>query len=669
MILVKPSGGVRLAGATIGLDYGTSADWFVDASRPDDTGAGTSVGTAKKTVGAAITLAKAAGGGTIAIRSGTYRETPTAIGGSDTYTTPLIIQPYGTETPVITGANVLTGWTACDSGDSTLLGSAWPNCYKATVATASLDASIGAVDLNLYENGVRMGLCYDAASPVEDIAFGQNDAYHTATSFGLSGGNVETIVHNSVMSAYTDAQLLNACVSVYHANNLVRIYDVQTRPSTDRITITPAAAPPASNTYALFNILPSIQQGEWGVNRTASGGNYTVYCWPSNPANLTANIEYSARESMFSLGTASGSITIRGLQLYQTTTDGINTGAVISTQLFGAVANSLRKGPLLVKNCIIGKTWSRSVNFYSAVNIANIDDATIENNTFIDTANSFGIVISSSNDLTIIRNRFYRTGVNSIAISAGATSALNTMERIIIAYNSMEETGYFAHSNLIQIYLGAHNVLVYGNRFKNCGGYLTWQSANRLYIAFNDITLDPGFFTSLLSTGPRMIIDQNGLNWDTTEYVSYVWNNRTPPHPDDTSLKGTVYIADSESIPGKWALYNNIIHGGGVFLSSKLEEEKNNLYTGLAWYQSEVGLDASDTYDATLSNTYIGASSGAFGYTAGGKAGKAGRDIRSSAIAAAKAVFPSFDFDRDINGHPILWESAFIGPYNPRFRT
>lgn len=667
---VAMDAGVNDAGATLGIDYGTSATWFVDQS-VSSSGAGTSIGTAFKTINEALTEAKKAGnlGGTIAVANGTYREKLDL--GSTNYSNGLTIRPYSTHQPVMSGADVVSGWVACDAGD-TLLGSAWPNCYKATLAvpTASATNDIGATDLWMHLDGEVLTLAHQSAVELDPFSYLDDDRFLTADSFGVNGSNhIVSVTDADVISLYTEAQLTNAELLLYHSPNESTIENIDSKTGSNQINVTTTYGVQSGQfLYALFNILPNIQPGQWGVNKTSSGGLYTVYYYPRTAGEMSGVFEASVRSQCIYLSNAQGAITIQGMTLKQSAGTGRRHGPLISSVSGGAIT---RSGSITVRHCILTNAWGRD-DGYGNMYVQSRDDCVFENNTFINGAALFGIYLHRSDDTRISKNYFERMGSAAIRVYGSGDPVTNTTNRTEVSFNHMYLCGRNTHSNLINFYQGCDYFLIYGNRFEDCFGFITWQEASNMFIAFNDVPVNPDSGAS----NQRAIADQNDTTVppDNVDAIGYLWNNRSVPVPGAETTQVNAWVLGKAAYVHTFAFYNNIIHGGGVDMVSiptKLVEQKNNLFTAYttAWAQGADDLDASDFYDNVLTDTYVNTASGNFAYVRGGNAGMRGYDVRSTAIAAAQAIWPSFNFNVDMNGHEFSWDDPFIGPVNPRFRT
>jgi parallel beta-helix repeat protein len=672
---IQPRGGVQLAGATLGLDYGTTADYYVDGTNGDDGNAGTSFGAAFATIQQAVDTIAGLGTkeGVIAIANGTYRE-QVSLGSTAFTTTGITLQPYSTHTPTISGADVVTGWSACTSDDSDILGSAWPNCYYKDVDLSGV-TGITPAELNLHENGDLMQIAFDSDQDLDPLFPGEDDKYHTADSFGVDGGgDITSIVDASVINSsnYTNAQLVNARVTIYHSPNAATIFDIDSaNVGTNTISVTTGEAPQSGpvEKYALINAGPRIQPGQWAYKAVeVATDTYRVYVWPTDTASLTAGIEGSFRNRCIALSNATGAINLEGLSIVQTAGTGLGVGSPVSHT--SGAASATRRGPITIRNCVVGQHWC-SNDGYGAIFIRNADDCVLENNTIRNCANSFGIFMQCCSDCRVSKNLLNKTAAAGIRWFGGGNSSGIWSERNEVSFNFFLANGRNAHSNLVNFYEGCDFCLLYGNIFQECSGYLTWQEASNIFIGFNSVEID-----RYDTISPRAIVDQNHASDgepDESDAVCYVWNNRILPRPgEETTYTNGLNLGTSNS-PQVFEVYNNIIHGGGVNRVTNealLQAQEGNLYTAYTtgWAQGADDLEASETYDATMANTYVDSADNNHRYAAGGNAGLAGFNV-VSLVAAAEAAFPGFNFKQDMFGHPFDPRRPFIGPFNPKFRS
>lgn len=142
-ISVVSSGGVADAGFDPFIDAGTSFDYYVDDVNGSDSNSGTSVGSAKSTIQAAVNAAVSAGGKkTIGVRAvsggGVYRESiDISFFKGPNASNKCVLSGYGTEKPRITGGEVVSNWTQCTSSRQGLLGSGYANVYEHTFNIAN----------------------------------------------------------------------------------------------------------------------------------------------------------------------------------------------------------------------------------------------------------------------------------------------------------------------------------------------------------------------------------------------------------------------------------------------------------------------------------------------------------------------------------------------------
>lgn len=739
-------------GADDTIAYPTTADYYVDGS-VGSSGVGTSLATAFKTVQEAVNAIHTAGGNkTCAIKAGTYREKVSSTG-KDFGASGSYFYRYGTDEVIISGANALTGWTACDVGDATLLGAGWVNCYKTTIASSSLHAGQGINDANLYEAGVQMVQPYLAAEAMDQRFLYDQNKYLVATSnFGLTGGFITSITDTSTFNLYGDDEVANAHVYIYYDPNHASPFPIDSYDGTNTITVTTGETPQASpnnDRYAIVNLLSRLVPGGWGYNKTASGGNYTVYCYPANAANLTSEIEFSCRNCCWDIGAAPASteynLRIEGIKFFQSAGSENANGICFGNASSGVV--SIRRSGITLRHNTFGKCWFTDSG-YGAVYITSTNETIVERNTILDCSNAIGVFFSShansrftrnsvsgtarspfsayggnngkpitgatnanpvvltvtghlraTGDVQWINKNSGNTGMTQIyerqftitvidantfsldgedgtaygSYASGATSQYLSGDPkghwttlLEVSHNVFDNCAWTAHANLGTYYEGCDHILIYGNQWTNCGlGYFTFQETSNIYFGFNS-----------LGSGNSAIVDQNHTSDgepDALTPVGYFWNNKCLPNKDTLTTTTNVDLGTVNSPRFLFYFYNNICHGGGVNLvavPTQLADQECNFFTGFyPWSspdQNASHLAATDEYDLTLANTYVSAATGDFSYVPGSvPTTKQGFNMSTVITNVLQPLFPTFDFSVDMNGDPVTWSDAFIGPYDP----
>jgi len=374
----------------LGFGRGFCATPYVDASVASaSSGDGKTIATAFKTISEAVAQSVEDGvDREIKVLAGIYRESFSLSGFQGR------ISGYGTDKPIVTGAEVLSGWTACTAADEAVVGPNYASIFKATLS--SLDfASETPTGLNLYEDGEPLRLTQDRLGKVDLFFISYDDDFHRADSFGLDGSDqVTSITHTAVLTKHTSAQLSNAFVYLHHAPNTVSAVKI-TQVGSQGDTIEVDGSHPVQSTtdadrwrYSLADILPAMKAGQWGFSTT--GDAVTVYAWPTSTSNLQDKIEYSARA--FCINVAAnmpGPITLEALDLRQPGGDGSDKDGVC----IGTITSSLeKKQGLTVRHVRAGRT-SNLRGGYGALYLSNIDDCTVEYVTVGYTSGCFGIFL------------------------------------------------------------------------------------------------------------------------------------------------------------------------------------------------------------------------------------------------------------------------------------
>lgn len=661
------------------IDLGTTGDYYVDTS-VSASGTGTTPATAFKTIGEAYGAASS--GDTIVVRSGTYSENLTLSKSN------LTLRGYGTEKPEITGFDPLTGWAQITAGnktatDNSLLGSVLANSgnvYKLNISGSAMAVNDGA-SLNLYENGTFVPLVQNRIGNADPGFFVYDEDFLRADSFTLNGSNQITAITDTGtgkdLSAYTSAQATNAIVYLYRNPNGVTKVNVTafsgaTLTVSGNVTVQGNTSSPNPDNlrYNLANILPELVPGTYGYVDVGNG-TWDIYFYPVNPANLTSNIQYSARSGVVTIA-ASGCM-LEGLQL---------TGSASNNALGGFAlgdASSTKRTGLTVRNCFLGKVLNSSGQGYGAVYFKGVDNVLFENNSIERCYGAYGLFGNGSSLTNQSNNGIYRN--NHVKTVGQAGFRFYTQTNIQVAFNFFETCGYGGHTNVLNFYEQSDTVLVYGNKARDALGYMTWQEASNLFIGFNDFPCNPD------NLDDRSIQDQaNSTPPPVVGSTIYVWNNQATPDPNNLNSSGCYDLGKPDLIAGgaaanardtRFVMVNNIIHGGGVsepyaglgggeqHWPASYETRDGNIYTDLAfWQKSAYGWAAAsgEIAQTNLSLVYADAANGDFTPVAGSPILTHTGIGLGSVISAAQARFPGFDFAQDMDGNPVNTSAPKCGP-------
>lgn len=288
-------------------DAGTAGDVFVDGVNGLDTNTGLSPAQAVKTIAKAYNVVKTMSGNlTIRVMGDgvKYREAVTTnLNVDGPGITSLSIKSYGTDKPWISGAEVVTGFTACVSGDATVVGSNWANVYKATIPLSTITGHSSYWRMMLRENGEPLKLAQVRGNNdvppffLDSSLTMMSSATDPTLSIALNGSNqISTITHMSLLPNYTDTQLQQTVAAILVYPNFVRHFKTA---SVSGSVLTMAANTNNFNGsttyfYNLLNLAAAIEQGGWAYR--VNGANLDIYVWPNDPASLTSGIDIAARK-------------------------------------------------------------------------------------------------------------------------------------------------------------------------------------------------------------------------------------------------------------------------------------------------------------------------------------------------------------------------------------
>lgn len=281
--------------AILSSSWGYSGKLYVVSTTGNDTYPGTAVNPFRTIQKAASVMAA---GDVCFIRAGTYRETVTP-SRSGTATRPITFAAYPGETPVISGADLVSGpWTVHSE-----------SIYKATLYSPSVDYAQLFVDGQMYN---------EARWPNSEI----NQLVTMNRATAMAGTNTTTLVD----SALPAGNWAGATVHIVSGDEWISSSKLISN-YTPGVSLTFANGtwvgsneapylPRAGNPYWLFGALAGLDiAGEWCMVK-ASGSKYTCYLWcegDASPASHT--VEFKKRQHAFNL-TNRSYIQLKGLRMF-----------------------------------------------------------------------------------------------------------------------------------------------------------------------------------------------------------------------------------------------------------------------------------------------------------------------------------------------------------------
>lgn len=643
-----PLGASGFRGWSPSTDYGTTADYIVDPA-----GGGTHT-----TIAAA--MAAAVSGKVIAVKDGRYLEAVTLKSG-------VTLKGYGTDKPLISAQQAITGFAQCTSADSSVLGSVLgvngsPVYKKTGIAKSSVPVT-DLLGINVLEDDLPISNAQDRAD--KTFLFDREDEqtfYNPVANGGnflLTGSAITGIQDPTVInsSRCTSAQLLAARVWLFADPN--ETYKVAvTAVDLPNNTITISGGKSVNNDgrkrFALGNMGFAMVPGTW-IYVDGGGSTFDLYVYPTTSANIS-KITIASIKNLFTLASgAPANIAIKGFRFLGAAGQLDNEGSAIIDSDNGGTSTGL-----LIENCKFTAFENIGQLHYAAVKLTRANNFLIQNCSFEYCA-AHGIWPTGSlitqDGATMRRNTFKYCG------SAGAKAYKQS--RYAFFHNHHYHCGFRSHGNLGNVYLAGTDSIWWGNVFDLCQGYLTTKTVNP-HAAFNLAPCDSK------SGQNRKFEEQGGSG------TSYFFNNSSPPVTNVAPTSG--FMAMDWGFGGKTCYeYNNVGHGisipadqGGTITA------KNNLVT-YAGYSGSVGgtLDQTDfqggtgKFDTTnVLNTNLAAIYKDYLNRDWSPASAASPLLTmatfdvSSIVTTLKAAFPAVpvgDWDLDCFGTTINWGALKMG--------
>jgi len=581
-------------------------------------------------------------GDNIFMRAGTYREGELDLLSSGAASAYREILPFTNQTAILTGAELLTGWTQCTTQAEAGGNPNYANIYYAYIPSAYA-AGLSSINLNLHQDGA---MCYMAQTPTQsDPFFWRNDDEY-----------VEVPIADISTTQLTDSTNLTSGDSAFYDHSYVcvrtsgdRIFPrkiTNFNPSTDTITYNTLAAAVATyypNTHGLYSIVGGptqiSQAGEFACSYTLEGnGTRLVWFWPNQTADMS-NIEISIRK--YGINTAAnsyikvGNKTAGGLHIQQfagdsTDADGMCVGKYTNT---GTSNTGLEVSYCTLKNNLCYSSNGRGEGAVRCrpIHSANIHDNIISRNQGMD-----AWIFYQSNDCRFVDNQVTRTG---------HSFGTNFYSRRLQITGNILDGHRDVHANIITTYLQSGEVLIANNIFRNIN--------ERGSMTFSEMTGDMWIFGNLWDCGNGNVAINEWSDVGTTLGITIlVANNTIAQFELNSSYDCAVAIYNRAN----WKFINNATAGG--MASSAVYEHRYNGYIDTC------------SQDGTLDPTEFSITSADFdNYANGdyhpaalGNLVDAGVDI-SAYLADAMTYFPDFDFTATPDGGVRSLTAPSIGCY------
>ena len=634
---------------------GSSANLFV-SNDGDDGNAGT-LSAPFATIQAAADVA--ASGDTIAVRGGTYRE-------SVILPENIHLKRYGAERVVISGQDALTGWATCVAGDAALLGDAWESCFKVTLPLTSFSGGHPG-SAWLHEAGDPLYLALDwLGDPQSHFHADRRQFRQTASPVLMADPVPNTVARDTwflgltnpdFFSGYTQAQIAQMEVNFIHYPNQPGRVPIESFDAATGTIYFEGADPTTgydgalveyhyntSNTayrdaFSLLNVLPKISQGGWGWE--INGTDATLYIWPNEAANVTANVSIAKRGRGVTPATG---CTIEGIEFNG---HGSSLGSQAGDYPIHAKGASLMSD-MTVRNVAVRNYYNSDGFGYGALWFNDQDDLLVDGLTV---QNVYG---SSAFFLQGARRAF----VKNVIVENIEKTPMRcfTAKQSILSRCRVINSGLAAHSNKSNDYEGGDQFVWHACDFSGASGYLTWQETSQVALV-NCII--PGSYED-----GRAVVDQNKPTTlspaDQGSYsgASYLIGVEAIQYPlASVPDRSNVILGEAANAQVTFSVLGSIYHGVEQAYVGAVTSSFGNVNTqGDEVLPGDTLIDTSDVYEDPLAGDWRIKSTSAI---------RALDTIDvSTQIAAIKTWVPFVsdeEFDIDLNGNPVDWFARVPG--------
>jgi len=601
-----------------------------------------------------VDLLAARGRGSLALHGGLYRETINLDKLRGSAQNPYRIHRYGRERVTISAAEKLRGWLPCPAEEARAQGLSGGGIFVARLPLGAVRH--GALEaLNLHEAGHWRSIAVDRADRSDPETTGNADSYYSA-DFGLDQKGHIKAIRDPRLKGFPEQAMRGVKALVYHKPNVISMVPITGfDPRRGVITLGGGDLKPHLKRkqpvmrYALLGAPWAMDKGTWIARKTAAD-QVSIYFRPMDPEALANDIEVSLRPHCITLGQARH-VELFGIEALRAAGAGRGAGNCIrrTGQQDGQQGEPEAGRGLRLVHCRLGETLSVGPRGLGALFLRNASDLTLQNVTVQHVRGGFGLFLSACSDVDA---RFLHLGNVS-----NSPARFFTLRRAVLAFSLFENSARDAHANKFNFYQGSDQILVYGVRCRNVGGYATYQKASNIHFAFCELPCDPRSFNRALvsqNLGPG--VGQGGADGSGDPVAGstfYYWNN-TLTCAQSTASGANALNLGPETNSQRHAIFNNVLNGGGLSTIYTRQADRgrevrsHNRYTALAhWQKATLGWHMGRG-EKTMSR-------------GAGPVGQ-GRDMRPVIQSQIAPLFPGFtDWDVDIDGAPVDWTQAPIG--------
>lgn len=598
-------------------------------------------------------------GDTCLVRGGTYYESviTTDSGSSGNHIT---IKSYPTETAIIDGGTLVTGWTQCSGPNDFLtlagvdintpgfVGNAnYASIYKATYTSSQVSST---ANVHFVEDNTFL---FKASSPTQ-----VSHVYDDALSYkAVPSGNYSQSAYIADAALTQPNDFWNgAIVKVYRQSNntiysrTVTDFDA----ATDKLILSSALA------WSLTSGDRYVIQNHWSLmdkagtvyhTTTAVGGVYTAYIWPRDAADLTAKIKALKREV--------------GIQLYYS--QYLTYEDLIIQNIAPSTGTAAYNGGGIVKPYtaaeVVREVWVRGCMFRNivcsgsggAISFICPRACEVNNCTITDVRDGFGVQFaknnSRGNSSKITNCYFDRIDETSIKPTGN--------DQLEVSHNIMGEAS--THGNAFSSYTLNHQILFAHNYVTRANNAVATHDTNNIYIFGNVLEADDASgslnvwaYASDNMEGDIYILQNTVINAYSSTAISI--NDSLAPS-NDPCLVIMNNIADGMVIYNAW--YPVMTHTYNLYLDKS--KYQNNQAQGSDWDNSWSAGTGEWFEDENHAAVFMNSAVYDYNLPAESNAVAAGGDI-SAYTAKMLTIWPVYDFNDDIAG--TAWASPrSIGAY------